>query len=226
MTESSSHNSSSPEITPKEEPITLDKPESPNPFLPTDQEKIPFGLRMGGLRTGEEGYVIKPPVEFMSAKDTIAVQLCGLLARELNEFLSSYPIPLEYDVILPTSTQTIFDALPGYVGLYTHSFSLANLRLPLTDFFYEVLQYFKVYISRLNPIGYAKLTTFIIMCKAYGCEPYVDRFRGFFNLMSGCGLGLLLPTQQNFNLISLCTRISGWCYRLGGMGPVVVGEVL
>ncbi|GJS56659.1 hypothetical protein Tco_0651443 [Tanacetum coccineum] len=41
----------------------------------------------------------------MSAKDTIAVQRCGLSAKELNEFLSSYPIPSEYDVILPTSTQ-------------------------------------------------------------------------------------------------------------------------
>ncbi|GJV99278.1 hypothetical protein Tco_1554530 [Tanacetum coccineum] len=75
----------------------------------------------------------------MSAKDTIAVHRCGLLAKELNEFLSSYPIPSDYDVILPTSTQTIFDAPPSYVGLYTHSFSLANLRLPLTDFFCEVI---------------------------------------------------------------------------------------
>ncbi|GJY21090.1 hypothetical protein Tco_0393656 [Tanacetum coccineum] len=74
----------------------------------------------------------------MSAKDTIAVQHCGLSAKELNKFLSFYPIPLEYDVILSTSTQTIFDAPPGYVGLYTHSFSLANLRLPLTDFFCEL----------------------------------------------------------------------------------------
>ncbi|GKC70648.1 hypothetical protein Tco_1116531 [Tanacetum coccineum] len=114
----------------------------------------------------------------ISAKDTIAVQRYGLLARDLNEFLSSYPIPSKYDVILPISTQTIFDAPPGYVGLYTHSFSLANLMLPLTDFFCEVLQYFKVYISRLNPFGCAKLTTFIIMCKAYGCEPSVDLFRG------------------------------------------------
>ncbi|GKF27230.1 hypothetical protein Tco_0083124 [Tanacetum coccineum] len=61
-------------------------------------------------------------------------------AEELNEFLSSCPIPSEYDVISPTSTQTIFDAPPGYVGLYIHFFSLANLRLPLTDFFCEVLQ--------------------------------------------------------------------------------------
>ncbi|GJX19164.1 hypothetical protein Tco_0221841 [Tanacetum coccineum] len=74
----------------------------------------------------------------MSAKDTIAVQRCGLSAKELNDFLSSYLIPSEYDVILSTSTQTIFDAPPGYVGLYTHSFSLANLRLPLSDFFCEL----------------------------------------------------------------------------------------
>ncbi|GKD59259.1 hypothetical protein Tco_1296768, partial [Tanacetum coccineum] len=38
---------------------------------------------------------------------------CGLSAKELNEFLSFYPIPSEYDVILPKSTETIFDAPPG-----------------------------------------------------------------------------------------------------------------
>ncbi|GJS12123.1 hypothetical protein Tco_0368919 [Tanacetum coccineum] len=42
MAESSSHNLSSPEITPKEEPVTLDKPESPNPFLPADQIEFTF----------------------------------------------------------------------------------------------------------------------------------------------------------------------------------------
>ncbi|GJV28546.1 putative reverse transcriptase domain-containing protein [Tanacetum coccineum] len=37
MAESSLHNQSSPKIIPKEEPVTLDKPESPNPFLPATQ---------------------------------------------------------------------------------------------------------------------------------------------------------------------------------------------
>ncbi|GJU32320.1 hypothetical protein Tco_1175909 [Tanacetum coccineum] len=51
-----------------------------------------------------------------------AVKRCGLSAKELNEFLSSYPIPSKYDVILPTSTQTIFDAPPGYrLGQYPTS---------------------------------------------------------------------------------------------------------
>ncbi|GJW26768.1 hypothetical protein Tco_0040579 [Tanacetum coccineum] len=42
MAESSSHNPSSPEITPKEEHVTLDKPKSPNPFLPTTQVEFTF----------------------------------------------------------------------------------------------------------------------------------------------------------------------------------------
>ncbi|GJU28185.1 hypothetical protein Tco_1166806 [Tanacetum coccineum] len=42
MAESSSHNPSSPKITLKEEPVTLDKPESPNPFLPADQIEFTF----------------------------------------------------------------------------------------------------------------------------------------------------------------------------------------
>ncbi|GJY87294.1 hypothetical protein Tco_0501922 [Tanacetum coccineum] len=42
MAESSSQKTSSPKIIPKEEPITLDKPKSPNPFLPTRQVDFTF----------------------------------------------------------------------------------------------------------------------------------------------------------------------------------------
>ncbi|GJU06389.1 hypothetical protein Tco_1122819 [Tanacetum coccineum] len=42
MAESSSRNPSSPKITPKEEPVTLDKPKSSNPFLPADQIEFTF----------------------------------------------------------------------------------------------------------------------------------------------------------------------------------------
>nr|GEV83654.1 hypothetical protein [Tanacetum cinerariifolium] len=69
--------------------------------------------------------------------------------------------------------------------LYTHSFSLANLKLPLTEFFCEVMKYFQIHISRLNPFGCVKLTIFVVMCKAYGCVPTVELFWGFFNLCRG-----------------------------------------
>ncbi|GKA88184.1 hypothetical protein Tco_0809948 [Tanacetum coccineum] len=49
MAESSSHNPPSPEITPKEEPATLDKLESPNTFLPVDQVSTPIGGIRGDI---------------------------------------------------------------------------------------------------------------------------------------------------------------------------------
>ncbi|GJY09596.1 hypothetical protein Tco_0377781 [Tanacetum coccineum] len=105
-----------------------------------------------------------PPVECkrilvflftISAKDSIAIQTCELSEEEFNDFLVHYPIPPAYHVILPKSIQTIFDAPPGYVGVYTHSFYLTNLRQPITEFFCEVLEYF---------------------------QPTVGLFQGFFNL--------------------------------------------
>ncbi|GJX73059.1 hypothetical protein Tco_0311654 [Tanacetum coccineum] len=75
----------------------------------------------------------------MSVKDSITTQTCELSQEKFNDFLALYPVPSEYHVILPKSNQTIFDAPLGYVGLYTHSFSLSNLRLPLTEFFCELM---------------------------------------------------------------------------------------
>ncbi|GJX06082.1 hypothetical protein Tco_0194014 [Tanacetum coccineum] len=68
-------------------------------------EKISSGLQRGGLQTGEEGTSSSPPVECNDVK-----------------------------VILPKKSQTILDAPLGYVGLYTHHFSLSNLRLPIPPF--------------------------------------------------------------------------------------------
>ncbi|GKE00110.1 hypothetical protein Tco_1388093, partial [Tanacetum coccineum] len=76
----------------------------------------------------------------------------------------------------------------------TRKFGHSTMELRILHFFCEVLQYFKVHISILNPFGCAKLTTFIIMCKAYGCKPSVDLFQGFFNL---CRAGSWLNFQKD-----------------------------
>ncbi|GJX84691.1 hypothetical protein Tco_0335465 [Tanacetum coccineum] len=102
----------------------------------------------------------------MSAKNTLAIQRCELSRKELDEFLSFYPIPSEYRVILPTSTQTILDAPPGYIGLYTHCFSLANLRLPLNDFFCE-------YCDKHNQVGFLRKPD-----ESAGFAEIVDFLRG------------------------------------------------
>nr|GEY91384.1 MAK10-like protein [Tanacetum cinerariifolium] len=79
----------------------------------------------------------------MSAKDSITTQTYELLKEVFNDFLTPYLIPFEYRVILLKSNQTVFDAPPSYVGLYTYSFYLENLKLPLTEFFCKVLEYFQ-----------------------------------------------------------------------------------
>ncbi|GJT59204.1 hypothetical protein Tco_1002737 [Tanacetum coccineum] len=53
----------------------------------------------------------------MSAKGSIATQTCELSKEEFNDFLTLYPIPFEYRVILPKSNQTVFDAPPGFIYL-------------------------------------------------------------------------------------------------------------
>nr|GEX09106.1 hypothetical protein [Tanacetum cinerariifolium] len=117
----------------------------------------------------------------MSAKNALAIQRCEFSCKELDEFLSSYSIPSEYRVILPTPTQTILDAPPG-----------------------------------LNPFGCSKLTTFIVMCKVYDCEPSVELFRGFFNL---CKAGSWLTFQKRSKkhipslLDRVITHIKGWHQR-------------
>ncbi|GJU55594.1 hypothetical protein Tco_1229308 [Tanacetum coccineum] len=60
---------------------------------------------------------------------------------------------------------------------------------------YPVLSEYKVLLPKcnqtifdaldgLNLFGCVKLTTFDVMCKAYGCEPLVDLFRGFVGIKS------------------------------------------
>ncbi|GJV42062.1 hypothetical protein Tco_1420502 [Tanacetum coccineum] len=65
----------------------------------------------------------------------------------------------------------------------------------------------------LNTFGCAKLTTFAVMCKVYGCEPSVELFHGFFNLFPG-GKWLTFakrPEKHIPNLMpKVITRIEGW----------------
>ncbi|GJW68944.1 hypothetical protein Tco_0123368 [Tanacetum coccineum] len=58
----------------------------------------------------------------------------------------------------------------------------------------------------LNPFGYAKLTTFIILCKAYGGEPTVDLFRGFLNLCPAEDW-LTFAKREYFELLSKANKL-------------------
>ena len=90
-----------------------------------------------------------------NSKFVIKEQKCTLTKDELHDFLKEYPNSKNYKIMLPTKHQAIFDALKDFVGLYTHAFTLSNLRIPLHPLILEFMQYYKVHISRFNPIGLA-----------------------------------------------------------------------
>ena len=148
-----------------------------------------------------------------NAKFVIKEQKCTLSKDDLYAFLEDYPIPKQFKIMLPSKHQAIFDAPRGYVGLYTHAFTLSNLRIPLHPLILEFMQYFKVHISRLNPFRLAKLTTYIVMCKAYGYEPSLTVLRGFVNLYPA-GDWLTLARRGDAEVPNLLlkpiTNISGW----------------
>nr|GEW35669.1 hypothetical protein [Tanacetum cinerariifolium] len=48
-------------------------------------------------------------------RDSITTQTCEISKEEFNDFLTLYPIPSEYRVILHKSNQTIFDAPLGFI---------------------------------------------------------------------------------------------------------------
>nr|GEW72229.1 hypothetical protein [Tanacetum cinerariifolium] len=144
-----------------------------------------------GLRVADSHNVNHPKEDFTPLK---TIQRSYNVIREKISFeLEGETFELEkgdVKVILPKRSQTILDASLGYVGLYTHHFSISNLRLPIPPFICKVLNYFKLHISNFNPFGMVKLTTFVVMCKAYG----EMNFRSF--MLGGVDGELnLLPTE-------------------------------
>ena len=141
----------------------------------------------------------------MAAKRIIKQQKCTLSEQALIEFLRKYPMPKEVKIMLPNNNQNIFDAPAGYVGLYVHAFTESNFRIPIHPLILEFLQYYQVHISRLNPFGLAKLTTYIVVCKAYGYEPMLNVLRGFINLCPG-GDWLTLGKRSEPDVPCLITK--------------------
>ncbi|KAF5819169.1 hypothetical protein HanRHA438_Chr02g0086041 [Helianthus annuus] len=66
-------------------------------------------------------------------------------------------MPPEYRATYPQEGDTAGDAPAGYVTMFSDFFGDCNLRLPLTNFVAEVLEYYKLHISQLNPLGMTRV---------------------------------------------------------------------
>ncbi|GJS42464.1 hypothetical protein Tco_0567507 [Tanacetum coccineum] len=150
MPESSSHDPSSPKITPKEEPVTLNKPESPNPFLLADQ--FEFSFDEISLTTNNEVALLYP-----SHLNSEYFEIIWYTAKTLDDSM----------IWVSTPTGEIrgdigYSGEIGAKGTLKKSFLPARWRLLMG----QIIQFLSVKIGGLDQISNKDAT--ILYCLANG----------------------------------------------------------
>ncbi|GJY91866.1 hypothetical protein Tco_0507648 [Tanacetum coccineum] len=136
MAESSSQNPSSPNLTPKEEHVTLDKPKSPNPFLPAIQ--VEFTFKEIAFTTNNEVallYPSHPNQEYFKDVSDLISKCClkETFTRAPNQY-KEYLSELWYTAkVLPDSkiwVSTPTGEVRGEIGITTFRNALRAQYLP------------------------------------------------------------------------------------------------
>nr|GEX86087.1 hypothetical protein [Tanacetum cinerariifolium] len=95
-------------------------------------------------------------------RDTIQLETAvNTISQEyLLEFTSEYGISEALHPELPGPEDRTVDFSEGKIGVYTKFFEFANFRLPLSQFLFDILGYYKIHLSQLSVIGAAQNTRF------------------------------------------------------------------
>ncbi|KAM0042668.1 hypothetical protein Hdeb2414_s0010g00332481 [Helianthus debilis subsp. tardiflorus] len=96
-------------------------------------------------------------------------------------------IPPEYGVVYPQENDTADDAPAEHITMFADFFGVSNLRLPLTLFVVEVLEWDKLHISQLSPFGMIRVRNFEYTFRALGIERTVRDFRRFYQMTVSTG---------------------------------------
>ncbi|KAF5754768.1 hypothetical protein HanXRQr2_Chr17g0794961 [Helianthus annuus] len=107
--------------------------------------------------------------------------------KSFDRLLLDVQKPPEYGACYPSEGDTGADAPAGYVTMWADFFGDCNLRLPLTVFVVEVLEWYKVHISQLSPFGMIRIRKFEFTFRALGIEPTVGDFRRFYQMTVSLG---------------------------------------
>uniref|UniRef100_A0A251U0U7 Putative transposase (Putative), gypsy type n=1 Tax=Helianthus annuus TaxID=4232 RepID=A0A251U0U7_HELAN len=93
----------------------------------------------------------------------------------------------DWNATYPQVGDTGADAPAGYITLWADFFGDCNLRLPLTVFVVDVLEWYKVHISQMSPFGMIRIRNFEFTFRALGIEPTVGDFRRFYQMTVSLG---------------------------------------
>ncbi|KAJ0452214.1 hypothetical protein HanHA300_Chr15g0576401 [Helianthus annuus] len=143
------------------------------------------------LSTSAENAEPSSPV---AAKEEVEVNAPGKFLPVLKWSRSSFEtlmwdiqMPPEYGATYPQEGDTAGDAPAGYVTRFADFFGDCNLRLPLTVFVAEVLEYYKLHISQLSSLGMIRVLNFKYTFRALRIEPIVGDFRRFYQFSVSMG---------------------------------------
>ncbi|XP_035840286.1 uncharacterized protein LOC118487501 [Helianthus annuus] len=107
--------------------------------------------------------------------------------KTFDRLILDVQMPPEYGAVYPSEGDTGADAPAGYVTMWADFFGDCNLRLPLTVFVVEVLEWYKVHISQLSPFGMIRIRNFESTFRALSIEPTVGDFRQFYQMTVSLG---------------------------------------
>ncbi|GJZ81516.1 hypothetical protein Tco_0646510, partial [Tanacetum coccineum] len=115
-------------------------------------------------------------------KDTIQLEdvVSTISGEYLLEFTSEYGILEGLHPELPSPEDTTVDFPEGKVGVYTKFFEFANYRIPISQFLFDILGYYQIYLLQLSVIGAAKVSYIEITCCVLNIIPVLSLFRVFY----------------------------------------------
>ncbi|KAJ0894427.1 hypothetical protein HanPSC8_Chr09g0388961 [Helianthus annuus] len=107
--------------------------------------------------------------------------------KSFDRLMLDVQMPREYGAQYPSEGDTGADAPAGYVTMWADFFVDCNLRLPLTVFVVDILEWYKVHISQVSPFGMIRIRNFEFTFRALGIEPTVGDFRRFYQMTVSLG---------------------------------------
>ncbi|KAJ0906527.1 hypothetical protein HanPSC8_Chr07g0306401 [Helianthus annuus] len=125
---------------------------------------------------------------------------------QFETLMTSIQMPREFGATYPQEGDTGADAPAGFITMWADFFYDGNLRLPLTVFVAEVLEYYHIHISQLSPFGMFRIRNFEYTFRALGLEISVENFRRFYQLTVNTGF---FSFNQRYGSTKLMTPPKG-----------------
>ncbi|KAJ0736197.1 hypothetical protein HanPI659440_Chr11g0440841 [Helianthus annuus] len=116
----------------------------------------------------------------------------------------------DWDATYPQEGDTGADAPAGYITMWADFFADGNLRLPVTVFVAEILEYYHLHISQLSPFGMFRSRNFEYTFRAHNLPVSVENFRRFYQLTVNTGFFSFNQRNKSLKLMTPPKGVTGW----------------